>query len=72
MDNTKGKHDAATGIKDGRKTNPVISVILSGDPLSNNSMEQEYLKYCSKLGITARETGSHGATRKYWGEKITI
>jgi len=72
VDNTIGKHDAAVGIKDGRKTNPVISGILACEPSPNDGMELEYLRYCTKLGIMAPETGSHGAARKFWREKITI
>jgi hypothetical protein len=52
--------------KDGRLTNPQIEKILDKKVTENASLEKEYRKYCSKLGITCQNTGSFGVKRKYW------
>ena len=52
--------------KDGKETNPKISSLIGINPIFNLPLEQEYIKYCEKLGFIAREKGSFGVQRKYW------
>lgn len=52
--------------KDGRETNPAISKILGGKPLSNPILNQEYAKYCEALGFIPRDKGSFGTERRFW------
>jgi len=52
--------------KDGRKTNPKISVILGTKPVFNLELEEEYVRYCEQLGFKANKKGSFGVERKYW------
>lgn len=52
--------------KDGRDTNPAISVILGNTPMPNPELDHLYQKYCTSLGFIANEKGSFGVKRKYW------
>lgn len=52
--------------KNGRETNPAISMILSMKPKSNPEIEKIYRDYCESLGFVANERGSFGVERKYW------
>jgi hypothetical protein len=52
--------------KDGRKTNKAINDILKKKPIRDLKLEQEYFKYCHKLGIISSEKGSFGVQRKFW------
>jgi len=52
--------------KDGRKTNPKISVILGTKPVFNLELEEAYVRYCEQLGFKANKKGSFGVERKYW------
>ena len=65
VDNNFEKH-AANEEKDGRDTNPAISVILGSDPLANAELEQAYQEYCRTLGFEPNERGSFGVERKFW------
>lgn len=52
--------------KDGKETNPVISKLLGGKPLSDPHLNQEYAQYCEALGFTPRDKGTFGVERKFW------
>lgn len=52
--------------KDGKETNPTITSIIGYKPIVNKELENEYKKYCDKLGFTANNKGSFGVERKYW------
>jgi len=52
--------------KDGKETNPAISKILNGKPLSDPALNQEYAKYCEALGFVPRDKGTFGTERKFW------
>ena len=52
--------------KDGRDTNPAISMILGMKPKSNPKLDKIYRDYCESLGFVANERGSFGVERKYW------
>jgi hypothetical protein len=52
--------------KDGRDTNPAISNIIGHKPIPNEFLNNEYVKYCEKLGFIARNKGSFGVERKFW------
>lgn len=52
--------------KDGKETNPVISKLLGGKPLSDPHLNQEYARYCETLGFTPRDKGTFGVERKFW------
>ncbi len=52
--------------KDGKVTNPAISQIIGHNPEENEYLDEEYKKFCIKLGIKPRGTGQFGVTRKYW------
>jgi putative restriction endonuclease len=56
----------ANKFKDGRITNPAISIILDNTPQINIGLEFEYRKYCESLGFVARKVGSFGVVRKFW------
>ena len=65
IDNSMSKHDNNTR-KDGRVTNPAISIILKAEPTSNSALDSAYKNYCIKLGFEPREKGSFGVERKFW------
>jgi hypothetical protein len=50
----------------GGETNRAISRILKKEPTANNHLEEEYQRFCAKLGIEAGSTGQFGCQRKYW------
>ncbi len=52
--------------RDGRKTNPAISVIIGYKPTPSGDLEKAYRKFCDELGFTANERGTFGVERKYW------
>lgn len=52
--------------KDGRETNPTISLILASKPVPNKVLEKHYKEYCQLLGFVANDKGSFGVERKYW------
>jgi len=52
--------------KDGRDTNLVISKIIGFEPSKSPELEMEYIRFCEKLGFTARKSGPFNVTRKYW------
>lgn len=55
--------------KDGRETNPRISTILGGSPQPDEMLEEEYKRFCERLGITPKKTGTFGIKRKYWDRR---
>ena len=63
--NTMDAHSSNV-YKDGKETNPRISSLIGINPIFDLPLEQEYIKYCKKLGFIAREKGSFGVQRKYW------
>lgn len=63
--NTMDKH-LNNEEKDGRITNPAISLILNYKPIPNVFIDQQYMKYCEYLGFAARDKGSFGVILKYW------
>ena len=63
--NTQKVHESNEN-KDGRITNAVISKIVASEPKPDQNLENEYYKYCSKLGFEANRSGNFGAPRKYW------
>jgi putative restriction endonuclease len=52
--------------KDGRETNPAITVILRHPPEQDEHLEASYSEHCKDLGFTASPTGAFGIKRKYW------
>lgn len=52
--------------KDGKETNPAISMILGSKPASNPVLDNLYREYCELLGFVANEKGTFGVERKYW------
>lgn len=52
--------------KDGKETNPAISIILGSKPKQNPYLENLYKEYCESLGFIANEKGTFGVVRKYW------
>lgn len=52
--------------KDGKETNPAISIILGSTPTPNPDLDNLYREYCESLGFIANEKGSFGVERKYW------
>jgi len=52
--------------KDGRDTNPAISIILGQKTEPSIELEKEYKKYCEKLGFIANDKGAFGVQHKYW------
>jgi hypothetical protein len=50
LDNDIDVH-LANQQKDGRETNPKINEILGGPPEEDESLEEEYKKFCKYLGI---------------------
>jgi len=65
VDNEINKHKSSK-TKDGRKTNPAISIILGCEPVPDEKLLTKYLDYCGKIGIEKREYGSYGVARKFW------
>ena len=63
--NTMNAH-LSNDSKDGKETNPKISSLVGMNPIEDSLLEQEYIKYCDKLGFVARDKGSFGVQRKYW------
>ncbi len=69
--NNKLDRHSASEEKDGRETNKAIIKILESKPLSNDKLNEKYLKYCNRLGIQPSEKGSFGALRKFWQLEIS-
>jgi len=67
VDNEIKKHKSST-TKDGRKTNPAISIILGCEPIINENFLTKYLDYCEKIGVKKRNYGSRRYARKFGGE----
>lgn len=65
LSNTMDAHQN-NDTKDGKATNPAISLILGSKPVVNPTVNVEYDKYCEKLGFFAREKGAFGVQRKFW------
>jgi len=53
-------------MEEGKDTVPVISQILKHKPDPTQDMEEEYKKFCLKLGFTAKNSGEAGEEHKYW------
>ena len=53
-------------MKDGRKTNPVISSLLGQKVEPNPMLDKAYRTYCEELGFIANDKGTFGVERKYW------
>lgn len=56
--------------KDGKETNPVISKIIGITPSYDLELENEYRKYCERLGFVAWNKGAFGIQRKFWRIEI--
>lgn len=63
--NSFAKH-AANDSRDGRLTNLAINTILGQPPVADPTLEAEYHRFCTQIGITPPRTGTFGAQRKYW------
>lgn len=57
---------AANKQRDGRLTNDAINEILRQGPALDAVFEAEYLRFCSRIGISPSPAGSFGVARKYW------
>ena len=68
LNNSREAH-LANEQKDGRETNPRISKILGGLPEQDDTLEEEYKKFCEGLGITPKDTGPFRIKRKYWDNR---
>lgn len=64
-DNQLKKH-AANATKDGRITNSAINQLLGTAPRIDSTLEQEYIDFCEKIGVSPTKKGSFGVERKYW------
>lgn len=74
-DNDERTHTKTTDIRDGRVTNPQITMligelIIDGDH-NYKDLETLYLKYCHNNGLSPRERGYGGNKRKYWFVECT-
>lgn len=56
--------------KDGRDTNAAINELLGYKPYPSEELENEYKRFCERLGFTASERGAFGVERKYWMLKV--
>lgn len=63
--NSFAKH-AANSARDGRLTNSAINEILGQPPITDATLETEYLQFCARIGISPSRTGTFGVQRKYW------
>ena len=63
--NSFAKH-AANEARDGRLTNSAINAVLGHSPMLEPVLEDEYHRFCLRLGFTPSSTGTFGAARKYW------
>jgi len=65
--NTMQSH-SSNPYKNGRDTNPRISIIINDgkEPVFDLLLEQKYIDYCTSLGFTASAKGAFGVERKYW------
>lgn len=52
--------------RDGRVTNEVIDSIVGTKPSRSKALDQEYRKFCVRLGIEPRENGPFGSERRFW------
>jgi len=57
---------SANEKRDGRLTNAALNKILGQGPAQNGVLESEYLRFCSRIGISPSRTGTFGVARKYW------
>jgi hypothetical protein len=63
--NSFAKH-AANEARDGRLTNGAINAILGHSPVLEPVLEDEYHRFCLRLGFKPSSTGTFGVARKYW------
>lgn len=63
--NSIAKH-GANETRDGRLTNGAINGILGQQPVTDATLEAEYLRFCVRIGFTPSQTGTFGVRRKYW------
>ena len=64
-DNTIATHEANMS-RDGRITNPAISEILGLEPMSDKDLEEEYMRFCVRVGVVSQEKATFGHQRKFW------
>lgn len=63
--NSIAKH-AVNEAKDGRLTNGAINAVLGHSPVLEPVLEDEYQRFCLRLGFTPSSTATFGVARKYW------
>ena len=51
-------------LKDGKKTNPVITKIVKHKLFFDDKLENEFINYCAKIGVKP-----HNIKRTYWQPK---
>jgi putative restriction endonuclease len=64
--NNKIESHADNPNRDGRKTNAALNELLGIRPRMHKVLEQAYLDFCVKIGVTSSKTGTFGVERKYW------
>ncbi|MDX0060409.1 HNH endonuclease [Sinorhizobium meliloti] len=65
VSNSFAEH-ATNDSRDGRLTNGAINAILGQSPVADPTLEAEYHRFCTHIGITPPRTGTFGVQRKYW------
>ena len=63
--NRRALHEA-NPEKDGRVTNPAISKVLNAEPTQDALLNEEYRKFCLRIGLEPVRSGSFGLRRKFW------
>lgn len=63
--NNMDKHRRNKG-KDGRDTSLSINEILGAEPTHDSKIEQQYLRFCERIGVKPGAKGPFGIERKYW------
>lgn len=63
--NSRSAH-AQSRDKDGRETNRALIKLMQLKPKRSQQLERQYRPFCTNLGISPRDVGSFGVTRKFW------
>lgn len=63
--NSRAAHEH-NNHKDGKVTNPAIADVLRQELVADEDLEQEYHRFCERVGIEYRDLTDTGIRRRYW------
>ena len=64
-DNSRAEH-SANEEKDGKETNPAITIALHAELIEDAALEEQYRLFCQRIGVPYRDLAGMNIRRKYW------